>query len=339
MERSHPMRRLTLPLLAVFVAGAAACSKDSSQGDTPATPAAPAPAASTSATSAEPSPATAAADQAGDSYDDQDPSAVSDFHAALDSQGTWVDDPKYGGVWIPSSSVVGGDFVPYQSGGHWAYGEDYTWVSDWDWGWAPFHYGRWVLIDGRGWSWIPGRAYAPAWVSWRVGAPGFGFIGWSPLAPTWGWRAGAAFSFGFAVVPRWSYCATGDLFAPRLAGRVLVGARVAEAEAGTRAWEGEGGGRRGGPPPARVGIPADHVTHPAPNDPGLQHAQNFGKPSTSGAVGGHPPAKGGTHDNDPSKSPPSSIQDNPSGGKAKGGGGKPEPEPKPNNKPPPPKKH
>jgi hypothetical protein len=346
------MCKLAIPLLIAF-AGSVGCSKDSSQGDTPApsaTPSAEAPAASASAPApADSSSATAAADDGNtgaDNYDDQDPSAVSDFHSALDSKGTWVDDGKYGTVWVPAKSAVGDNFVPYQSGGHWAYGDDYTWVSDYDWGWAPFHYGRWAWIDGQGWSWIPGRTYSPAWVSWRAGAPGFGFIGWSPLAPTWGWRAGAVFSFGFPVVARWSYCGTGDLFlAHGLSGRILVGGRIAEAERGTRPWEGEGG-RRGGPPPARVGIPADHVAHPPANDPGLQHAQSFGKPSTSGSVGGHPPAKGshGTehggehgsdhgsdHGNDPSKNPPSSIQDN-----NKGKGGKSEPDPKPpsNNKPP-----
>jgi hypothetical protein len=326
-----------LPLLVLaFVAGALGCSKDSSQGEAPAASAsAPAASASTSAATPDPSSATAneTADQggAGDDYDDQDPSAVSDFHSALDSQGSWVDDPKYGTVWVPSTAAVGGSFVPYQTGGHWAYGDDYTWVSDYDWGWAPFHYGRWTFIDGRGWSWIPGRRYSPAWVSWRVGAPGFGYVGWSPLAPTWGWRGGVVMSFGFPVVPRWSYCGTGDLFVARgLSGHVLVGARVAEAEGGTRAWEGEGG-HHGGPPPARVGIPADHVAHPPANDPGLQHAKDFGKPSTSGAVGGHPPSKGGTTDKDPSNHPPS----DPGGSKAKGGG-KPEPgkpSPSPGNKP------
>jgi hypothetical protein len=323
--------RLCLPL--VFFSGAVGCSKDSSQGEAPAASAsAPVPAAS--ATTADTSSGTAPGERSGDAYDDQDPSAVSDFHSALDSQGTWVDDPKYGNVWIPSTAAVGGDFVPYQTGGHWAYGDDYTWVSDYDWGWAPFHYGRWVWIDGRGWSWIPGRLYSPAWVSWRVGAPGFGFIGWSPLAPAWGWRAGVVFSFGFPVVARWSYCGTGDLFVARgLAGHVLVGARFAEAEAGTRVWQGEGG-RHSGPPPSRVGIPADHVPRPPPNDPGLQHAKDFGKPSTAGSVGGHPPTKdtrGGSQPSGPSTPPPPAVQDSPGG--PKGGKSEPGPKPSPGGKP------
>jgi hypothetical protein len=236
------------------------------------------------------------ADEAGgqdDGYADTDPSALQDFRGALSPYGSWVDDPTYGTVWVPSTSVVGNDFTPYVTDGRWAYDDqsDYTWVSDYDWGWAPFHYGRWVNIDGRGWGWIPGRRYAPAWVTWRVGAPGFGFVGWSPMVPTWGWRGGAVMSFGFAVGPRWNYCGTGDLFAGRgLAGHILSGPRVGEAEGGTRPWEGEGG-RHGGPPPSRVGIPPEKVPHPAPNDPGIAHAKGFGHPSTSGPLGGHAPAR------------------------------------------------
>ena len=59
---------------------------------------------------------------------------------------------------------------------------DYGWSyeSDWEWGWAPFHYGRWYLDQGYGWVWIPGSAWAPAWVSWRYGG---GYVGWAPLPP------------------------------------------------------------------------------------------------------------------------------------------------------------
>src|SRR5580692_3542035 len=86
-----------------------------------------------------------------DAYQDNDPSALQDFHPALDSSGTWQDDPTYGTVWVPSQQVVGADFVPYQTAGHWAYDNDeYVWVSDYDWGWAPYHYGRWVMMDGGG---------------------------------------------------------------------------------------------------------------------------------------------------------------------------------------------
>jgi hypothetical protein len=77
-------------------------------------------------------------------YQDTDPSALSDFRSTLDPYGTWTEDPTYGTVWVPSPTVVGSDFTPYVSAGHWAYDDDYVWVSDYQWGWAPFHYGRWV---------------------------------------------------------------------------------------------------------------------------------------------------------------------------------------------------
>lgn len=44
-----------------------------------------------------------------------------------------------------------------------------TWIDDAAWGFAPFHYGRWIKIDTR-WAWLPGETgappvYAPALVS------------------------------------------------------------------------------------------------------------------------------------------------------------------------------
>jgi len=38
-----------------------------------------------------------------------------------------------------------------------------TWVSDYNWGWAPFHYGRWDYNDSYGWFWIPDNEWGPAW--------------------------------------------------------------------------------------------------------------------------------------------------------------------------------
>jgi hypothetical protein len=92
--------------------------------------------------------------------------------------GDWINNPDYGYVWRPN---VGRDFKPYYSNGHWAmteYGN--TWVSGYDWGWAPFHYGRWFYDDYDGWIWTPDTEWGPAWVSWRTGD---GYYGWAPLAP------------------------------------------------------------------------------------------------------------------------------------------------------------
>jgi hypothetical protein len=149
--------------------------------------------------------AAAAPQQAGaaDQYEDTDPSALSDFGEVLDPHGTWVQDPNYGTLWVPSSAEVGADFAPYQSAGHWGVTDagDWAWESDYDWGYVPFHYGRWVWA-GAYWGWIPGRVYAPAWVTWRVGEGGY--IGWAPLPPTWYWSSGVA--VGLWSVPWAAYC-------------------------------------------------------------------------------------------------------------------------------------
>ncbi len=115
-------------------------------------------------------------------YDDgYDPNAYQQFQGALDPYGRWVEDPDYGHVWVPSESVVGNDFQPYASNGHWVLSEyGWTWASDWDWGWGPFHYGRWTSCAGYGWCWLPGTVWGPGWVSWRSGG---GYVGWAPLPP------------------------------------------------------------------------------------------------------------------------------------------------------------
>ncbi len=138
-----------------------------------------------------------------DVYDDNDPSALKDFRGTLDPYGAWVDDTTYGTVWVPTTSVVGADFTPYATAGHWVYDDDWVWVSDYPWGWAPFHYGRWVFVGTLGWAWIPGRTYAGAWVVWRAGVPGWGYVGWAPTPPTWIWRYGR--SAPLALRPRPPY--------------------------------------------------------------------------------------------------------------------------------------
>lgn len=109
-------------------------------------------------------------------YDDV---SLETFYEELSPYGVWIDDPQYGKVWRPD--VDQDEFRPYYSSGHWemtSYGN--TWVSDYNWGWAPFHYGRWYHAGRRGWLWIPGTQWGPAWVSWRSGG---GYYGWAPLGP------------------------------------------------------------------------------------------------------------------------------------------------------------
>jgi hypothetical protein len=102
------------------------------------------------------------------------------FYDELSPYGQWIQDPQYGYVWRPD--VDQEEFRPYYTNGRWAmteYGN--TWVSNYDWGWAPFHYGRWVFNRYNNWVWIPDTVWGPAWVSWRSGG---GYYGWAPLGPS-----------------------------------------------------------------------------------------------------------------------------------------------------------
>src|SRR5579864_7813591 len=104
----------------------------------------------------------------------------------LDDNGDWRPEPSYGNVWFPRVSV---GWAPYREG-HWAWIDPWgwTWVDDEPWGYAPFHYGRWVSVEGR-WGWVPGpvavrAVYAPALVVFVGGGGGFGGnVGWFPLGP------------------------------------------------------------------------------------------------------------------------------------------------------------
>jgi hypothetical protein len=101
------------------------------------------------------------------------------FYDQLSPYGNWINYPGYGYVWSPNA---GPDFQPYATNGNWIYTEaGWTWASNYNWGWAPFHYGRWFYENGYGWMWIPGSEWAPAWVSWRGGGD---YYGWAPLGPS-----------------------------------------------------------------------------------------------------------------------------------------------------------
>ncbi len=228
-----------------------------------------------------------------DDYTDTDPSALTDFHQTLDSHGTWVDDPTYGTVWVPASTEVGPTYTPYSTSGHWAYdaNDDYVWVSDYDWGWAPFHYGRWVEIDGRGWSWIPGRVYRGAWVNWGAD-DGYGTVGWAPMAPEFVWRGGVAVNYTYSGTPRWNYVGRGDVFATNVGARVYTGTAAANAAGHVHVTAGGGvSGHSGGPSPQNLGMSTSQVPHvTAASSAGIMKAQNFGHASTAASLGGHPPA-------------------------------------------------
>src|SRR5450759_628114 len=100
------------------------------------------------------------------------------FYDELSPYGMWVDYPNYGYVWIPNGDP---EFSPYVTAGYWVFTDDgWTWVSDYPWGWAAFHYGRWDYDNVYGWFWVPDDEWGPAWVSWRRSP---GYYGWAPLRP------------------------------------------------------------------------------------------------------------------------------------------------------------
>jgi len=129
------------------------------------------------------------------------------FYGDLAPYGEWISTPQYGFVWSPYGMDV--DWRPYTRG-HWIYTDfGWTWVSDEPWGWAVFHYGRWLDSDLYGWVWVPGEAWGPAWVAWREGDD---CVGWAPLPPGVRWVAGAGLSWGDVDFARdlpwhaWVFC-------------------------------------------------------------------------------------------------------------------------------------
>jgi len=109
----------------------------------------------------------------------------------LDDHGDWLYVNSYGYVWQPRYLAY--DWAPYRFG-RWAWVSPWgwTWIDDARWGFAPFHYGRWVSLRNR-WCWVPGPrhvrpVYAPALVGWTGNRPGgLTAVGspvrWFPLAP------------------------------------------------------------------------------------------------------------------------------------------------------------
>ncbi len=100
------------------------------------------------------------------------------FYDSLEPHGEWVDVDDYGYCWQPRDAAE--DWRPYTDG-QWAFTDaGWTWVSEEPYGWAVYHYGRWVQLESTGWVWVPGEEWGPAWVSWRRSDR---YVGWAPLPP------------------------------------------------------------------------------------------------------------------------------------------------------------
>ena len=113
-----------------------------------------------------------------------DNQAREDFGEALEPHGDWLSTENYGEVWRPNTARIV-EWSPYTVG-QWNYTElGWHFTSPEPWGWACYHYGRWIKYRTLGWCWVPGREWAPAWVSWRTSP---NHIGWSPLPPRATWH-------------------------------------------------------------------------------------------------------------------------------------------------------
>ena len=110
------------------------------------------------------------------------------YHSTLTPFGSWHASASFGQVWIPHHQVIG--WHPYAYG-HWVYSDfGWTWVSAYEWGAIPYHYGTWALDPELGWVWVPGYVWAPAWVVFRSGPS---YVGWAPVPP--GFSVGVSFAF------------------------------------------------------------------------------------------------------------------------------------------------
>lgn len=119
------------------------------------------------------------------------------------------------------------DWRPYTAG-QWLYTDDngWLWDSDFDWGWACFHYGRWGWDNELGWYWVPGYSWSPAWVAWRRGGD---FIGWVALPPEVRWQAGVGLEYGGFdlddVPSRWVFVQARFFDEPRIRDHAILVSR------------------------------------------------------------------------------------------------------------------
>lgn len=260
---------------------------------------------------------------------EDDETAIVTFRPVLEPHGYWVDDPSYGSVWVPNRAIVGVGFQPYVTGGHWATtDEGYYWVSDWDWGWAPFHYGRWVFTGSYGWAWIPGAQYSPAWVEWRYGN---GYMGWAPARPVHHWRGGHAVAWNGGYEPGYVYTQHDHFFEREPSLHVVAGSAQPSLNASTQPYAPvarQPGSPRGfqGPDPKAVGFAPEKVsaarTSPTANErpgaiawkpTGASKVPDPAKPAAPGnrrAPGGTPTGLGNNGNTNPGNTNPGAPSGN-----------------------------
>ena len=152
--------------------------------------------------------------------------------------GAWSVGADGAHLWTPAKLPAG--WQPFQQGA-WSWNSPWgwTWVDDQPWGFAPFHYGRWLSVHGH-WAWTPGQwgalrpVYAPAVAGWFGGAaltvgqaPA---VGWIALAP------GEAVFPGYAVSAKYWNALNGASVAPASRQSVVINGRARVVPAGTAAY-------------------------------------------------------------------------------------------------------
>jgi hypothetical protein len=134
----------------------------------------------------------------------------------LSEHGTWLVSAQFGHVWQPREYTR--DWNPYYDG-HWVYTDmGWAWVSDYEWGSIPYHYGTWYSDPDSGWVWVPGRVWASSWVVFRTGPD---YIGWAPVPP--GFSIGLSSSMGGPS--SFVFVSSHDFLAPRVRMSVIPRAR------------------------------------------------------------------------------------------------------------------
>lgn len=115
------------------------------------------------------------------------PKAVFYFAQTFGNQyGEWIYDDLYGYVWRPfyNDYYPWGSWQPYFYGRWSSYAGQMFWVPEEPWGWVPYHLGVWQWDEKRGWFWMPGSAFSPAWVDWAFF--GGSYYAWRPWS-MWDW--------------------------------------------------------------------------------------------------------------------------------------------------------
>ncbi len=98
--------------------------------------------------------------------------------------GEWLWDSFYGYVWRPflnDRSYPWGRWMPFYQGRWTSVQGQLFWVPSEPWGWVPYHLGIWMWNKNKGWVWIPGSVFAPAWVDWAFFTGRYCWRPWSLL--------------------------------------------------------------------------------------------------------------------------------------------------------------